>query len=150
MGQYLVGFTAVLYLYLLLIFLTLYYRSLDPFQLIPCRSFGEDVQVSCHSSDNLIHRQVICILTCKSPHVLIQVYLFTSSILRYNEGKQPDVPKLLDQHTLHCVNQCAFSFFRISVIRSHQFLNSLLSVYGFFAAFPRNHSRSLSVLRHLS
>lgn len=28
-----------------LIFLTLYSSSLDPFQLIPCRSFGEDVQV---------------------------------------------------------------------------------------------------------
>lgn len=100
-GQCLFELTAALYLYFLFKFLTLYSRSLDPFQLIPCRSFGEDVQVCCHSSHILIHRQVIRILNHKSPHVLIQVYLFTSSILSY-EGKQPGVPKLLDQHTALC------------------------------------------------
>lgn len=43
-----VPFTIVSHPALALTILTLYSSSLDPFQLIPCRSFGEDVQVCRH------------------------------------------------------------------------------------------------------
>lgn len=60
-----------------LMFLALYSSSLDPFQLIPCRSFGEDVQVCCHNSfilrfcDETVSKCFFCAAFSQEPFQVI-------------------------------------------------------------------------------